>query len=231
MLHFWQHYLDPTLRSNFLLVVTTAVGGYIVWRVYRNQKDDEKRSAANIVLLEIERAEEELKKISVDRVFTGEDEDDVMLMKTSSWDEYKHFFVQDFFGHHDELAKISDFYALCEKYDDAVAGQNDMIDTNTKEMIQNYQGILAKSTEEYLEALKDTKDEKTKAELKQQYLAGRKLFDDAYTGRVSRDAPISHYTPVRFANNAKRALSTIDRNLSTSSAGQRLKKIAAPKIG
>lgn len=107
LLTFWQNYLDPLFKSDFLLVLATFIAGYIGLRVYRNQKEDEKRSAAGVIVQEIESAEEALKKVSVDQPYT---EPRVTLMATASWDKYKHLLVSDFASHRDELDKISGFY-------------------------------------------------------------------------------------------------------------------------
>jgi hypothetical protein len=224
LLPFWQHYLGPLLRSNVFIVLATFLAGYIVWRVYQNQLADEKRSAANVVLLEIEGAEEALKKVTTDKPFS---EERLVLMETASWDKYKHLFVSDFIGFKDEWNKITDFYSQCKGYDEAVVGQNEMTDYNTKQMIVNQQRILSDFALKHNNELAgESKDEKSKAALKQEYKAKRTQFVDVYTGIVSRDAPIDHYTPVRFYNDAKRILGIVDRNLSTSTAGVRLKELA-----
>ena len=225
---FWQIYLGPLLRSNFFIIIATFFAGFIVLRVYRNQQDDEKRNAANIILLEIEEAEEALRNVNIDKPFASSDEPDTILLKSASWDKYKHLFVADFAGYRDELKKISDFYDQCNQYDDAVADQNAMGDDNTRAMIVNLQAVLTKFAEAYFTEIVKA-DPKDIATLRQQYLAVRDQFNDIYMGITSRNAPINHYVLQKFTDNAKRALGVIDRNLSTSTAGKKLKEIAAPK--
>lgn len=101
-----------------------------------------------------------------------------------------------------------------------------MVDTNTKAMIIEMQRILATYTEGYIEDLEKTKDEEARTLLTTQYRAKRDLLIDVYTGVVSRSAPIDHYTPQKFSDSAKHSLGIIDRNISTSSAGERLKSLA-----
>src|SRR5579862_2127642 len=105
-LYFWQHWLGPFLRSNFFIVLSTFGAGYIAWNVYKSQKSDEKRNAANVILLEIEGAEEGLRKVSPQKPFL--DDGDAVLMRTASWDKYKHLFVSDFASHRNEWGKISE---------------------------------------------------------------------------------------------------------------------------
>jgi hypothetical protein len=59
------------------------------------------------------------------------------------------------------------------------------------------------------------------------YLNQRSHFMDIIVNQPA--AKIDYYIPQKFETIAKRVVSTIDRNLSTSDAGKMLKKIAAPK--
>jgi len=214
------------LRSNFFLVLATLGAGYVALRVYQNQKRDEKRNAASILLLEIGGAEDALTKVNSDKPIVGIDEADVFLMKTSSWDKYKYLFATDF-KDKNEFSKISEFYDKCKEYDDAVRLRNASFYHNQKQLRINAHRIIARYTDEYAINLEGAKDEEQKDTLSRKYMAKRKLFEDAYIGQ---DAPnIFTYLPLQPFNNAKRVLGTIDRNLSTSSAGERLKELAAPK--
>jgi len=184
-------------------VIATFAAGYIALRVYQKQKNDEKRNAANVIVLEIEGAEEGLRKVSVDRPFTGNDEADTVLMKTTSWDKYKHLFVADFLQDRNEWNKIADFYTQCGEYDTAVVGQNEMTDFNTQQMIANQQQVLAKYAEEYSIQLSNAKTEKEKTKFGNEYIARRTQFIGDYTGGVEGHiAQINLYIPVRFSNNA-----------------------------
>lgn len=212
-----QDYLVPLLTP-----ITTLVAGYFALRVYRSQKEDEKRNAANVIILEIASAEDALKKISVDKPYA---DPKVILMPFSSWDRYKHLLVSDFSGYKDEWDKITGFYSQCEEYDNAMAGQNDMEDAKTKAMIVEMQRVLSKYAATYIEDLIDT-DEQERDSLPTQYKAKRDMFIDIYTGSINKNAAIDHYTPQRFTNSAKHALGVIDRSISTSTAGKRLKEIA-----
>lgn len=51
---FWQ--------SNLLLTITTAVVGLVAYFLYIKQKIDKKKDAANIIMLEVKRAEAKLKE-------------------------------------------------------------------------------------------------------------------------------------------------------------------------
>jgi hypothetical protein len=61
--------LGSLIRSNFFIILATFAAGYIAWRVYRNEKEDEKRDASNVIILEIERAETGLTQLSIDQPF------------------------------------------------------------------------------------------------------------------------------------------------------------------
>ena len=230
-LHLWQHYLGPFLRSNFFIVLSTFAAGYIAWRVYQSQKSDEKRNAANVILLEIEGAEEGLRKVSPQKPFL--DDGYVVLMRTASWDSYKHLFVADFANYRNEWDKIAEFYAQCENYDKAVTAQNETRDDNKRELIANVQRVLAGYADQRAAQLQpdgdDFKNEETREKLEQRYRAKRQRFMDVIVGVISKTDQINHYVPQQFFNDAVRALGAIDKNLSTTTAGIRLRELAAPR--
>lgn len=231
LLDFWQHYLSPFLRSNFFIVVSTFAAGYIAWRIYQNQKEDAKRNAANVIMLEIEGAEEGLRKVTTQKPF-NEDEP-VVLLHNSSWDKYKHLFVQDFIGSRNEWNKISDFYAQCENYDKATRDYGTTRKDNQRELIANVQRVLAGYADQHAAQLEpsgsDFINEETRKKLEQQYIDKRQRFMNVIVGVVSQTAQINHYIPKQFEIEAVRALGLIDKNLSTNSAGIKLRNLATPK--
>lgn len=202
-----------------------------MWRVYQSQKADEKRNAANVILLEIEGAEDGLRKVNVTKPFS--DDGDVILMRTASWDKYKHLFVADFVNYRNEWDKIAEFYALCENYDKAVASQNETIEDNKRELISNVQRVLAGYADQRAAELApdrdDFKDEEKREALERRYRAKRQRFMDVTVGIVSQAAQIDQYIPKKFNMDANRSLDAIDKNLSTSTAGMRLRELAAPR--
>lgn len=142
--------LKPFIDSNLFLAIATYLAGYIVFRVYKSQKLDEKKNAANIIVLEIERAENKLKEITVNKSVPGtEGKADIILMPIMSWDSYKHLFISDFTNFRAEWEKITDFYSLCTQYDNAIVANSKVLDDNTIQLTVNYQRILADQAAKY----------------------------------------------------------------------------------
>lgn len=209
------------INSNFFIAGVTFVVGFVAYRVYAKQKRDAKRDAANIILLEIEDAERQLEKVNVDRPFTGADEDDVYLMKSASWDEYKYLFVRDF--DRNEWDKITAFYTRCQAYDQSVSFNKKSREHNQREVRVNLQRILADHAKKYIDdGLKDAATTVGEnAQLRTQvYEAVREAYIELLVGDKSS---IFTYTPMQSEKEAKRALGAIETSLSLTSVGTKLK--------
>jgi nitrogen fixation-related uncharacterized protein len=221
----FNQYVVPFCNSNFALVVVTLITGFFAWRVYKNQKKDEKRNAASILLLEIKSAEDALRKVDENKPISGIDDPDVFLMRSANWDKYKYLFVSEF-KDDNEFNKISDFYIKCKEYDDAVRLRNSSFYHNQKQLRKTTHEILVGYTKEYVSNLLKEKDVDKIEKLNLEFAKIKQKFKDVYLGD---NADIFTYLPKQPFTNAKRTLNTIDRNLSTSSAGQVLDNIAKPK--
>lgn len=216
MLHFWQHFAGPLLRSNFLIALL-GLGAY--W-VYLKQKKDHKRDAANVILLEIESAEQQLTKINRDSPFDNVNEEHVFLMKEGSWNKYRYLFVKDF--DRNEWDKISEFYNQCQAYDDAVRYYNSLFDKNAQEVRQNLQRVLARYAEEHASNTfgRSATDKQT---LDEAYIKKRQQFVDIYMNTLPTHMYV--YLPEKPSKDAIRAAKTI-ADLSITSVGIKLKRLS-----
>lgn len=201
--------------------VTLLVGTF-AYGVYAKGKRDAKRRAANVILIEVEEAEQHLAKVSVENPFPAGPDVQVKLMPVSSWNQYKHLFINDF--DRNETDKISDFYARCEDYDNASSRQIEVtFEGNQQELRINIQRILADYAREYNDALEAAAPEDYDT-LEKRYIERRRRFVQIYDNTASTHTYT--YAPAKPYDDAKRALQGIEQSLSLTSVGTKLKSIA-----
>ena len=99
--------LDFLDTNRFLGMVTICVGLF-AFRVYGIQKEDEKKNAAIIVLMEIRNAENSIKTMREKKLIAGYS---LSVLPVSSWSKFSHLFVRDLDA--DELNSLNDFYRNC----------------------------------------------------------------------------------------------------------------------
>jgi hypothetical protein len=216
----WSH-IVVFFNSDFFIALVTLIAASIAFGLYRKQKNDEKRDAANTILLEIEGAERQLTKVSEDKPFPNIDEEDVYLMRASSWDEFKYLFVNNF--DRNEWDKITDFYRRCHDYDEAVTYHNLNSKKNLQALRVNMQRVLANYADEYTRSIEGkTEEEFTELEIK--YINRRQTFINIY-GNTSTTHMYS-YIPIKPQNDAKRALKGLETSLSLTSVGIKLKQLS-----
>lgn len=223
---FW-HHVGNFFYSNLFVGLIALGVGIAAYRVYYKQKRDEKRNAANIILLEIQGAENALTRVTLDKPMLDIDEDDVSLMSTSSWDKYKHLFVRDF-KDINEFNKITEFYNRCKAYDEAVHLRNSSFYHNQKMLRSNTHAALRECLVDYLKDIDGVEDQEKRDEAYRKYLAKRQIAIDMLVVK-DKGPEIFTYMPSQPDLIAKRILGTIDRNLSTSIPGDVLKTLASPK--
>ncbi|KOR87597.1 hypothetical protein [Paenibacillus solani] len=90
--------------SNLFQTIIIFVVGFFVFFLYKNQKKDELKSAANIVVLEIKSIEESLDKLRGSNDYY----ESTPVIEINSWDKYKHLFVKKLDLHH--YTTINDFF-------------------------------------------------------------------------------------------------------------------------
>lgn len=204
----------------------TLVVGTFAYGIYRKQKRDTKQRAAEIILLEIEDAEQQLAKVSVDKPFPDLRDEQIKLMPMASWSQNKHLFMKDF--DRNEIDKISDFYIRCADYDSA-SMQNSInsFEMSTQELRVNAQRILADYAREFNDSLEAAKDDDERQDLEQAYIKRRRQFIEIY-GNTS-ETHMYTYVPAKPFNDAIRALQGLEQSLSLTSVGVKLKMIARPR--
>lgn len=128
VIYIFAYPLNITFLKNFITsalfipLVTLLVGSTVII-IYSKTKDDFKKDAANIVLLEIQNAERALKQVteSVNAEIPTLPQN-IFLMQTESWSKYRYLFVRDFDWN--EWNEVTDFYDKAQLYDKAVTYNN-----------------------------------------------------------------------------------------------------------
>ena len=93
-------------NSSFFIAIVTIITGAMVILVYLDQKQQEKKNATVIILMEIRNAES-----AIDNIKRSKDLRTVSILPNNSWTRFNHLFVKDL--DRDELDAIDSFYRLC----------------------------------------------------------------------------------------------------------------------
>jgi len=109
-------YFLQFLNSNFFLALTTAIVGAVAIFLYIKQKKDKKRDAANIILMEIRKAEQIINNYKKHGVVIGVTMN--KILNQNSWNRYNYLFIN--YLDRDELDLINNFYATCSKLDNTI---------------------------------------------------------------------------------------------------------------
>lgn len=199
-------WLENQVPSIFSAFATLLVGLY-AFTLYKKQKDDLKKDAANILLLELQNAEKVLKlaQRSLEKS-PAELPYDSVSMPTESWSKNKYLFVTDF--NNNQWEAISNFYNACALFDESVKTNASYFQKNEEQIRVNIQQRSAELSKEYGGKIDkvETTDEKSK--LKAELRAKIEESTDLYLSGVSE------YRPLKPINDAKLCVETIKLNIS-----------------
>jgi len=195
-------YILSSLNSDLVVALATLITGFGAWFVYLRKKDDDKKNAATIILMEIRNAEkkiEELKKVSDFSGASGE----TWLLLSNNWQKYNHLFLNDI--DRDELEYVNSFYNQCIIID--------------KQLSQLYQ-VFSESLSEKNKIIQQKGIE----------LIFKKTFKDPESELFESAIRAASTTDVQFIPDnpnikIKKALENV-RSITTSTCGAKLKKIA-----
>ncbi|HSE61811.1 MAG TPA: hypothetical protein VLA88_05975 [Candidatus Saccharimonadales bacterium] len=215
--------------SNFFVAFVTLLVGAVAYILYRIQRRDRKREIANIILLEIQSAERKLKLI---RKSLNQDPptlpNDLRLLPVESWSANNYLFIRDF--DRDAWDAIADFYDKCQLIDETIKFNNASFWNDIEQIRSNKQRLLADFANNAARKLKGAVDnvEDGDAQVLEEFNDLTEKFDRIYMSRQSRFG----YAPNKPVNDAKAYVDQVDRRISQSSVGIKLKKLAhiKPKI-
>jgi len=203
--------------SSFLQTFVTLLVGFVALYVYRRQKNDTKRAAANSIFLEIQHIERCIPKVK-EAVRRGTLQNlDFNILREDSWSKFSHLFSSDF--DKEEWETITDFYTSARLLDESIYQTNRSFEEDIKQIRVNKQRILADITKDTL----DQASTDSEATL-DQYNKKVDVFDKLYMSRQDDFA----YTPVKYLNNAKKCLEDLSK-ISITSIGTKFKRIIGIK--
>lgn len=129
---------------NILLTpLVTLAAGLIAFVIYKQQKRDTKRNAANLLTLEIQQAE-----AAIDWIRKSENVDEsVSVLPQDSWSINHHLFVNDF--DYSQRVLITNFYSQCAVIEKGIKEYLDYMNISRQEKIRLTQNIAATLAEKY----------------------------------------------------------------------------------
>lgn len=190
-------------------LVTILVGGIAIY-LYVKQRKDLKKDTANTIFLEITNAERKL-KLAKEQLSKSILAEDIFTMESESWSKYNYLFVRDF--DRDEWDIITDFYNKCKQYDQAVLYNNSFFQRNEEQIRVNIQRILA----DFAKVLTENEKEESRQSKFDQMA---EIFKTIYMKKPEL------YYPNKPVTDAKKSIDALNVNLSVSSIGSKLKKLA-----
>lgn len=210
------------LNSPFFLALVTASGFLVAYLLYRKQKHDSKKDAANIIYLEIAHAEKLLKQAK-EGLEKGNLPENVLIMpamQTESWTKYRYLFVRDLDDK--DWNAIEDFYNKCELYDQALEHNNSMFKKNEEQIRISLARFLADYAKDHpvkmSEFVNNDKENKEWQEL-------IKITDNFQNMLIFRSADYI-YKPQKPINDVKFYLNNMNLDILQSNVAAKLKKLA-----
>ena len=187
------------LNSNFFVGLITLIVGVSAIGLYIRQKWDYKRDAASIILMEARHAEKIIEQMKLVGVSVSVSTD--ALLPTNNWPKYNYLFIKDL--DRDELDLINNFYNQCSMIDNALTqmGLSKQLEAKT--------GYIHEALTQIASGSIGTADYENK----------KKNFLDL----IQNDPYV--FQPTAPINLIGKSLGNLS-NITTSTAGARLKRIA-----
>lgn len=223
--------MDPQL-SQVLNSLITLLVGFAAYVVYKIQKGDSKRDAANIIMLELRNAERNLEEAR--KSYEAEKSknspmivfpEKLRLMTTESWTKYKYLFVRDLTP--EQWDEVGKFYENCKLFDEAVELKESSFGSNAAEIRANVLRIVGDYSKELGDGTlpnpeQDAELEKRNVQLASDIKRKKDGAVKAITGLL-----IDSYGPDKPFNDAAYYYSLLPRSIVNTPTGQRFVKLAA----
>jgi len=201
-------------------LIELLVGG-LALLVYKWQKKDRVKSVATAVLLEIQQAEKSV-AILKKNIRRGYLNVDFKILQNDTWNKYKYLFAKVLDV--DEMTAISDFYANAKILDESIEYEKKCFNEDVEQIRINRQRVFTDFMRETVEFISkgDTDGGKAISELQNKM----NLFDNIY---MNQPLQYSRYNPQKILDDAKQSLDNFS-NLSTTTVGQKLKKLSKRRL-
>lgn len=206
------------INSQFFVSLVTLGAGTTAWLIYKRQGNDQKRDIANSILSEIQYAEKAVDRVRNYIRDTEKADINMHIIQQNSWGTHKHLFSSDF--DEDEWNAISNFYNCAILLDDTLKQSNAVFESNAAQIRTNMQRVVADLTEVTIVNIDSSNLEESLKNLNEKLELFDKIYDDKKNSFI--------FTPVKYLNDAKQILEDI-QSISTSTAGDKLKRLAGKK--
>lgn len=235
------HILTNFVNSNYFISLVTGVAGITAFLVYFKQKADLKRDVAKTLLAEMLNSEKIIKKVKEIKLHSNNNTVNLGLdpmqyyLGIFSWNQYKYLFITDFDSY--EWEKINIYFSQCNTFNDSVKDIANQLPKNIEyrtQFMQDKLAIIALEQAEELSKLPipDPNDSDLVKKFKEEwdrvatrYTNKTDAFIKAYV--ESKDTHMIYiYTPVNSYVPIDRDLDKIDNDISKSSIGKKLSKLA-----
>ncbi|WKZ30400.1 MAG: hypothetical protein QY314_01345 [Candidatus Dojkabacteria bacterium] len=230
------HPLTSLLNSNYFVALVTGIAGAVAFLIYFKQKADTKRDAAKTILAEITNSEKTIQEVKNIKKFSGYmnlDPDPLKFyLGNFSWNQYKYLFIGDFDSY--EWEKINQYFSQCGTFNEAIKNIANLLPQNIEYRMQFLQQELAKIASEQADEVAklekpDGKNDKTRQEkikeISEKYEQKGKDFVFGYI-EAEKTSLKYVYTPANAYEPLNRELDKIDTEISKSSIGKKLVKLA-----
>lgn len=204
--------------SFFIAFVTLTAGSFAFWLYFRKNQDI-KKDASNILLLEIQNAERQLRALKDKLKKDNSLLNDVFIMPTASWDKYQYLFVRDL--DRDEWDTVVSFYDKCKLIDQAISSNNSYFQKNEEQIRVNMQRIIS----DYINEIVIFKDDEKQTEKKNEIIARAIKFQNEYLSHPE----LTIYNPQKPINDVKIYTENLPTDLSQKSIGEKFKEISRGK--
>ncbi|MDO4526638.1 MAG: hypothetical protein Q4B87_00915 [Candidatus Saccharibacteria bacterium] len=190
--------------------------------VYRFQKRDRLRGAATTLLLEIQQAERAVAKAR-EYIRSGDLNVNLHILQSDTWDQNKYLFTKVL--DKDEWDSITGFYDEARLLDASIEYAKKCFNDDVEQIRVNKQRIFADIARETVTAL--SLDDGTKRESIIRVMQSRmSTFDNLYMSQQY----LARYNPQKNFDDAKKCIEDFS-NISTTSVGQKIKKISNSRRG
>lgn len=211
--------LDFFNSVGFQTVVEFLVG-VVALVVYWFQKKDRLRCAAMTLLLEIQQAERAVVRAK-EYIRRGDLNVDLHILRSDTWDLNKYLFTKVL--DKDEWDSITEFYDKARLLDESINYAKRCFDNDVEQIRTNKQRMLAEIARETIERLQSDGGINADNAIKDMQ---RKMnaVDALYMSQQGQ----ASYNPQKTIDDAKNCVEDFT-NISTTSVGQKLKRIARYK--
>lgn len=208
-------------NSTLLQTIVTAIVGFAALAVYKWQKNDQLRSAATMLLLEIRQAERAVQRAR-EYIRQGDINVDLHILRSDTWDNNKHLFVKKL--DRDEWDAITDFYDKARLLDGAIQYAQESFKENVAQIRNNRQRIFADITKDTIDQLAQARTDEEQRDIMGATQAKIDISNGLYGERQAQAV----YNPQKNLDDAKKCVEDFS-NISTTSVGQKLKRISRNK--